>query len=119
MERGKQRMLLALKNEFSTLLAQILPGYLRIVDAMVREKYGVRAIDLLFNNPSKLYESLKEHYGDEVSAEMVLFEVFLRPLARLLGYRITEHELLQEIRSGKDKEVVLKILNTYLDRKAS
>lgn len=119
MDKGKQRLLLMLKNDFSILVAQLLPGYLRIIDAIVRAKYGMRAIDLLFDNPSKLYEALKEYYGDEASAEIAFFEVFLRPLVRLLGYKVTEHELLQKIKRGEDREVVLKILSLYSHDKAS
>ncbi len=119
MDKGKRRTLIMLKNDFSVLIAQLLPGYLRLIDAIIRAKYGVRAIDLLFDNPSKLYNALKEYYGDEASAEMAFFEVFLRPLVRLLGYKVTEHELLQKIKNGEDKEVVLKILSLYSSDKAS
>ncbi len=106
--------LLKLKNELASMLNQVLPGYIRLVDVLARSKYNMGAVELLLESPSKLFYLLKEYYGDEISAEYAFYEVFLRPLAQLLGYRINEYEFMEMIKAGKDREALMKIIKLYI-----
>lgn len=111
---SKSSVLSKIKNELSTMIVQILPGYIKLIDVMAKSKYGMRIIDLFFESPSKIYELLKEYYGDEMGATMAFYEIFLRPLSRILKYRIDEYEMLNYIRTGRDKEFLEKIIKLYI-----
>jgi len=114
--KGCKRALFRLKHELTIKLMSVLPGYIRVIDNIARTCYDSSIIELLLSKPSKLYSILIEYYGDEMSADLVFHEVFLRPLAKLLKHRIAEHELLTLIKKGEDGEALATILKIFLSR---
>ena len=91
------------------------PGYIASIDNVFLKETGKRVIDLLFEEPSKVYQVLRKYYGSEVTADFATLNLFLKPLAIKIGRIGIEEQLLVLMKQGKDKEF-LELLRKCLAR---
>lgn len=112
--RVDERILLEFKNDLITMISQMLPGYISLLNTILRKKgYGSHVVDLVIEDPLKVIELLKTIYNDEVYAENVFYEVFIRSIARITGYRISEEEIYNAIKNGRGRDVMMKVIDVY------
>ena len=107
-------MLNDLKKRLVEYLTRRAPGVLDLFNIYCTLIYRVDCITLLFTSPSKLYYILLTHYrGDVVSTEYAFTIAFLGPLAILVNRTDIIRELLELVKTGRDKEF-LELLTKYL-----
>lgn len=91
-----------LKEFVKRYIAERSPGYLHLLNTLMRMKTGLDAIELFFNSPSAFYNILKEHYGDDAPVMFSLATLFLRAIAIRFNDISIETILLNAIKNGDD-----------------
>lgn len=91
------------------------PGYVASIDNVFLKETGRRVMDLLFEEPSRVYQILRKYYGSEVTADFAVLNLFLKPIAVRIGRLGVEEQLLVLMKQGKDREF-LELLRKFLAR---
>jgi hypothetical protein len=108
-----------LKKRLLEYLSSKSPGVLDLFNIYCHLLYKTDCITLLLTEPSKLYHIVLTHYrGDVSSADYAFTLVFLGPLALLLGRSEIARELLDLVKTGRDREF-LELLLAYIKSSAS
>ena len=96
-----------LKKRLLNYLTRRAPGAVDLYNMYCMLTYKTDCISLLFTTPSKLYYLILNHYkGDSASADYAFTLLFLGPLALLTGRAEIARELLELVKSGRDREFV-------------
>ncbi len=107
---AREVVLRVLKHIFD----QLIPGYLEVLNAISRNRYGLDVVDLMLTSPCKLYELLREHYGSEAVADFMM-KIFLRSLIPVSTQFMVE-DILKHIKGCND-DIVKRVIYEGLQRR--
>ena len=108
-----------LKKRISEYLATRSPGVLNFFNMYCHILYKSDCITLLLTEPSKLYHIVLTHYrGDVATADYTFKLVFLGPIALITGRPEITRELLDYVKTGRDREFT-ELLLKYIGNSAS
>jgi len=108
----------ALKKRLVEYLTTRSPGVVELFNIYCNLMYKTDCVTLLLTEPSKLYNIILRHYrGDVASADYAFTLVFLGPLTLILERPNITQELLDLVKTGRDREF-LEVLTTYIKSSA-